>query len=98
MGHQGTVVVVLELDPEAYDELVRLDAASPGLAERINEWLDRIEANPDDVAVRRRLIRPGRVWAISVVNPDGQPDYLILWDLDVETPVVRYLGPDVLST
>lgn len=91
------MVVVLEMDPEAYDELVRLDAASPGLADRINEWLDRIETDPDDAAVRRRLIRPGRVWAISVLNPDGPPDYLILWDRDVDTPVVRYLGPDVLT-
>jgi hypothetical protein len=91
-------VVVLEMDPEPYDELVRLDEAQPALADRIDEWLNRIEADPDDAAVRRRLIRPGRVWAISVVNPAGRPDYLILWELDGDVPVVRYLGPDILGT
>jgi hypothetical protein len=48
--------------------------------------------------VRRRFIRPGSLWAITVVDPAGEQDYLILWDLDGETPVIRYLGPDVLRT
>jgi hypothetical protein len=46
--------------------------------------------------VRQRLIRPGKIWAITVPDPDGGNDFLILWDLDGDTPVIRYLGTDVL--
>jgi hypothetical protein len=84
------------MDPEPHDELVRLYDAQPALAERIDDWLDQIEAKPADATVRRRLIRPGSLWAITVADPAGVQDYLILWDLDGETPVIRYLGPDVL--
>ena len=86
------------MDPEPHDELARLYDAQPALADRIDDWLDRIEANPTDAGVRRRLIRPGSLWAITVVDPAGEQDYLILWDLDGETPIIRYLGPDVLRT
>jgi hypothetical protein len=95
MGHWGSVVRVLQMDPEPHDELVQLYETDPTLAVRIDEWLDRIEADSTDAAVRRRLIRPGRLWAITV--PDVDRDYLILWDLDGATPVIRYLGPDVLT-
>jgi hypothetical protein len=87
--------LVLELDPEAYDELVSLRDRDPDFADRVDEWLDRIEDDPTDVKVRRRLIRPGRVWVITVAGADT--DYLILWDLDGDTPVIRYLGRDVAS-
>ncbi|WP_141772603.1 hypothetical protein [Mycobacterium malmoense] len=87
--------LVLEMDPEPYDQLVRLYESNPTLAARVDEWLDRIEVDPTDPAVRRRLIRPGSVWAITV--PESVQDYLILWDLDGDTPVIRYLGPDVLT-
>ncbi|MBZ4612392.1 hypothetical protein [Mycobacterium avium] len=86
---------MLQMDPEPYDELVQLYQTDPTLAARIDEWLDRIEDDPTDAAVRRRLIRPGRVWAITIAAADRA--YLILWDLDGATPVVRYLGPDVLT-
>lgn len=56
--------------------------------------LDLIEEDPTDESVRRRLIRPGKVWAIAFAR--GDDDYLILWDLDGDVPVIRYLGPDVL--
>lgn len=85
------------MDPEPHDELTTLYSANPALADRIDHWLDIIEANPADPRARRRLIiRPGRVWAISVPDPSDTSDWLILWDLDGETPVVRYLGPDIL--
>ncbi|WAC89376.1 hypothetical protein [Mycobacterium sp. Aquia_213] len=87
---------MLELDPEPYDELVDLRNRDPMFAEHIDQWLDRIEANPNDETVRRRLIRPGRVYAVTVARADE--DYLILWELDGATPVIRYLGPDVLSS
>jgi hypothetical protein len=88
-------LLVLEMDPEPHDELMRLYDSNPALAARIDEWLDRIEADPAAAPVRRRLIRPGRLWAITIADPDS--DYLILWDLDGATPVIRYLGPDVLA-
>lgn len=81
---------MLEMDPEPYDRLVALQSADPPLAAKVDAMLDRIEADPTAPAVRRRLIRPGRLWAISI------DDHLILWDLDGQTPVVRYLGPDIL--
>jgi hypothetical protein len=84
------------MDPEPHDELVRLYDTQPALAERIDNWLDQIEANPADATVRQRLIRSGSLWAITVADPAGEQDYLILWDLDDESPVVRYLEPDVL--
>lgn len=85
------------MDPEAHDELCRLDEHHHGLADRVDSWLDLIEADPTNPVLRRRLIRPGRVWAISVPDPTGGHDYLILWDIDGDTPVIRYLGPDVLT-
>ncbi len=90
------MTIVLEMDPEAHDMLVRLHQTDQSLAARIDEWLDRIEVDPTAAVVRRRLIRPGQIWAITVPDPDGGEDFLILWDLDGEVPVIRYLGPDVL--
>jgi hypothetical protein len=84
------------MDPEPHDQLVQLYKTDPTLAEHVDEWLDRIEADPTDAAVRSRLIRPGRLWAITITGPDQ--DYLILWDLDEDTAVIRYLGPDVLTS
>lgn len=89
---------MLEVDPEPHDELVRLYDSHPDLADRIDDWLDRIETDPTDASVRRRLIRPGSLWAITIADPAGAQDYLILWELDDDTPVIRYLGPDVLSS
>jgi hypothetical protein len=83
------------MDPEPHDELVKLYKTDPTFAARVDEWLDHIEADPTDAMVRRRLIRPGRLWAITISEPDR--DSLILWDLDGDTPVIRYLGPDVLT-
>ncbi len=83
------------MDPEPYNELVRLYKSDPTLAARVDEWLDRIENGHTAAAVRRRLIRPGSLWAITVADPNQ--DYLILWDLDGDTPVIRYLGLDVLT-
>lgn len=97
MGYWATLSAVLEMDPEPHDAMVRLYQDHPDLADRLDMWLDRIEADPADPRVRRRLIRPGRLWAISVADPAGAADYLILWDhADDDIPVVRYLGPDVL--
>lgn len=87
---------MLEMDPEAHEALLRLYENHPNLATRVDTWLDLIESNPADVRLRRRLIRPGRVWAISIADPAGSDDHLILWDFDGDTPVIRYLGPDVL--
>jgi hypothetical protein len=85
------------MDPEAHDMLEQLYESHPSLAGRVDEWLDRIEADPSEATVRRRLIRPGRVWAITIADPSGEQDFLLLWDLDGAIPVVRYLGPDVLT-
>jgi hypothetical protein len=82
----------LEMDPEPHDALSQLYKTDPTLAARIDEWLDRIEANPTSAQVRHRLIRPGKIWAIAIATPDGN-DHLLLWELDGDTPVIRYLGP-----
>jgi len=37
------------------------------------------------------------VWAITVRDPRGTQDWLILWELDGEVAVVQYIGVDVLS-
>jgi hypothetical protein len=87
----------LQMDPEAHDMMVQLYKTDPALATRVDEWLDRIEADPRSAVVRQRLIRLGKVWAVTVADPSGGKDYLLLWDLDGAVPVIRYLGPDLLQ-
>jgi hypothetical protein len=88
---------MLELDPEPADALDRLHETSPRVAERVERWLDRIEDDPGSAAVRRRQIRPAGLWLITVPSSPGEDEFAILWEMDGDTPVVRYLGPSSFS-
>ena len=87
----------MELSAAAYAALEALEAVNDPIADRIDGWLDAIEADPKQRALRRRLIRPDRVWATTVRDPRGTQDWLILWELDGEVAVVQYIGVDVLG-
>ncbi len=82
----------LLFDPEPDDALDLLHATAPRVAERVERLLDLIEADPGAAAVRRRQIRPAQLWLLTV-PVDAQDDVAILWDLDGQDPVVRYIGP-----
>ena len=90
--HRG-VPTPLELDPEAADELARLWDTEPDTARRVEDVLDRIEANLGAADVRRRLLRPPGLWMLTVRRHTGL-DVVILWDLDGDVPVVRVLRDD----
>lgn len=80
------------MTPSAGDALDALHTADPSLAERVERALDLIESNPHSPAVRRRQMRPANCW-MHVVAVDGdQDDIAILWSLEGEDPVVRYVG------
>lgn len=70
--------------------LVQLYKAHRLLAARIDEWRDRIEADPSGSGVRRRPIWPGQVWAITGADPSGGQDFLIFGlvdSADIDTDV-----------
>lgn len=88
----------IEFDEQPYEALNGLYSSGDPLGEVVDGWLDAIERNPRSAEVRKRLIRPGQVWAVSVRDPRGQQDWMLLWGLDGDTPVVRYLGPERLGS
>ena len=59
----------------------------------MDDWLDRIEADHTQALVRRHRLHKPALWLIIVPAPDG--DDAILWDLDGNPVVIRYIGPDV---
>lgn len=85
----------LELDPEPGEQLDRLHASDPDAAEVVETWLDRLAADPGAAIVRRRLLRPARLWYIRFGLTTTE-DWMILWELEDNIVVVRALGPDVL--
>jgi hypothetical protein len=86
----------LEFDREAAAAKRALDAVNPRTADRVDDWLDRLEADHTSADVRRQRLHRPALWLIRVRPPNGD-DYAILWDLDGEQPVVRYIGPDVFN-
>lgn len=91
-GYAGRVTLYLQPEPEA--ELDRLyengDAASLGLAQRIEEWLDLLDKDPGSRLARQR--RFAGVWAITVRQVSGD-DWAIVWDSDGLDVDVRHIGP-----
>jgi hypothetical protein len=91
----------LVLSDEAADALDALLDKDDPMAERIEDGLDVIAANPYDLRVRRRqLTRPTR-YIYIVYGPRGGEDWVILWhpepDDDAMIAVVDYLGIDIFS-
>lgn len=85
-------VVTLYLDPEPADALDHLHAVDPSLAARVEHLLDQVEREPGAEAVRRRYLRPPGLWMLTVRTDDAD-DTAVLWDLDGQDPVIRYIGP-----
>lgn len=85
------------LDEQPYEALTQLYESNNSVADVVDRWLDLIEADPGAKAVRPRLIRPGAVWAIIFAVPGNDDKWLLLWELDGDTPRVRFLGPDRLG-
>jgi hypothetical protein len=88
-------VASLDLDPEPGEQLDRLHASDPDATEVVEKWLDLLEADPGAAIVRRRLLRPARLWYVRF-RLTATEDWMILWELENEIVVVRALGPDVL--
>jgi hypothetical protein len=86
--------MAMEFDPAAYDAKTALDAVNPRMADRVDEWLDQLEADHTQAIVRRHRLHQPALWMILVKASDGD-DYAILWDLDDDTVAIRYIGPDV---
>jgi len=79
-------VRTLRLDPRPADALDALWARNEKLAERIEEVLDWIEADPPDMRARRRLFTNG-MWVVSVSG--GGEDWTVVWE--EETPGEPYV-------
>lgn len=86
--------MAMEFDPAADDAHRTLDMINPQMVDRIDEWLDRLESDHTQAIVRRNRLHRPALWLIVARAPDGD-DYAILWDLDGDTVVIRYIGPDV---
>jgi len=86
--------VTLYVDPEADDALAALHATDPATAQRVEQTLDLIETDPGAAAVRRRALRPVGLRMLIVPRGTDEGDLAILWELDGDDPVVRYLGSD----
>jgi hypothetical protein len=86
----------LEFDKDAADAKRALDAVNPLAADRVDHWLDLLETDHTSAEVRRQRLHRPALWLIRVRAADGD-DYAILWELDGEQPVVRYIGPDVFN-
>jgi hypothetical protein len=84
--------MALEFDPDPLRALEALDLLNPRMADRVNDWLDKLEADHTQAIVRRHRFHRPALWLIVVPAADGD-DYAILWDLDGDTVVIRYLGP-----
>ena len=87
---------MLMLDPGAQDELDHLHAVNPVVAARVEDWLDRLEGDHTQAAVRLHRMHVPALWRIIVRAPDGD-DYMILWELEGADVIVRIIGPDILS-
>ena len=85
----------LELDPEAFAALEKLYATDPAAADVVDEWLDALQADPGQARVRRRHLRPPGLWYIPF-RLTATEDWMILWQLEGDVVVVRYLGPNLL--
>jgi hypothetical protein len=88
-------VADLELDPEGYAALERLYATDAAAADVVDGWLDALEADPGQASVRRRHLRPPGLWFIPF-RLTATDDWMILWQLEGDKVVVRYLGPNLL--
>jgi hypothetical protein len=85
--------MAIKFHPDAAAALDAAHQSDPRLADRIEGWLDRLEADHTQRAVRtHRLARPP-LWYIPVTAPSGA-DWVILWNLhEDDLIVVRYIGP-----
>lgn len=84
--------MTLFLDPEPGEALDRLHALNPAVARRVEHLLDQVEADPSAARVRRRYLKPPGLWMLTV-GADDSDDLAVLWDMDGQDPVVRYIGP-----
>lgn len=85
---------LLELDPDPDDEFERLRRADLPLARAVDKVFTDLESEPHKPYLTRTYLRPGDVYKVLVMTAAGHPEYMILWDFDGDTVVIRYLGPD----
>jgi hypothetical protein len=73
----------------AYEQLESINDLA--LLDAIDDALDLLEADPGSAQSRRRSFGDGR-WGIPVRGKTN--DWLVIWEMDGDVPVVRYLGDD----
>lgn len=82
--------------PEPLNAKRALDELNPRMADRVDDVLDLLEHDHTQPRVRRHRLQKPALWMIVVRAPDGDgDDYAILWDLDEDTVVIRYIGPNI---
>lgn len=85
---------MLNLGPEAYEELARL-GNSPTLArlhERIVDVLSTLESNPGDASVRAIRLQYRSTWGVPVRWADEE--WIVIWRKDENGVSVLYIGKD----
>lgn len=84
----------LHFDEDADAALSELERHPSALLDEVNRWLDRLEADHGDRALRLMAYLGGR-FRIDVDNPKGDP-WMILWTPHPEVQgdtIIHYLGP-----
>lgn len=69
---------------------LEVDSARRQLYDRVNDVLDRLEADPGDASVRRLRYQSPPIWGVPVYG-SGE-EWIILWSESETGPMVHYIG------
>lgn len=83
----------VEFDPEPYDALLRLQQEDPETARAFDRVIDDLEEAPESAYLRRHYLRPPGIYKVPIYTAAGHSEYMLLWDMEGSTVVVRYVGP-----
>lgn len=65
------------------------------LADAYDGWLDLLETNPKDTALRRHEIGSRGIWVITITIPGRDTRYVIYWRFEKDgAPKVHHLGSE----
>lgn len=90
-------MTLLQFDDDPWDEFERLRTDDIALARAADRVFDDLEADPRKPYLTRTYLRPRGIYKVVVPTAAGYSDHMILWDLDDDVVVIRYLGPDFVN-